>query len=179
MIIFLDLDGVLVDFVRGALVAHGEPADTPVTGWSFDREVAARRGITPEEFWAACDEAFWAGLDWTADGRALLAACETAAGPDRVFLLSTPCKTRGCLQGKQDWVDRHLPAYSRKVFFGAAKEAFAGPGKVLVDDYDKNVERFQAAGGWTVLVPRPWNQRRYFLPGSAASVVRLDLASLF
>jgi hypothetical protein len=160
MICFLDMDGVLVDFVAGVLKHYGLPPATVVDTWNFDLELCQKFALSRDAFWQAFGQDFWEGLDWTADGRHLLTCAEVCFGPENVFLLSSPCRTHGCLEGKNRWVARHLPDYQRRLFLGSAKHAFASASKVLVDDSDDNVARFRAAGGHAVLVPRPWNQRR-------------------
>lgn len=150
----LDLDGVLVDFVSGAQRLHGQPVGPHlITDWDFYEGW----GLTPESFWAPMGEEFWAGLDWTAEGRSILAVVEAAVGRENVCLLTSPCDTPGCVEGKVRWIRRYLPEYRRRFLVGPAKEYAAGPGRVLIDDSDANVIRFSAAGGNTVLVPRPWN----------------------
>ncbi len=153
--VFVDLDGVLCDFVRGALAAHGR-ADVPEASvaWGIESQL----GIEPAAFWGRLGFDFWAGLEPYPDGFALLRRAEELVGPERIGLLTSPCDTAGCVDGKRAWVVRHLPGYARRLFVGSAKELFAGPSKVLVDDHDANVDRFLAAGGFTFQPPRPWNR---------------------
>lgn len=156
---FLDLDGVLVDFVGGALAMHGKHIPPAEVRWDFPSQVGFD-GVNAAAFWAPLGRDFWAGLGWTADGRGILAAVEDAFGPERVCLLTSPCLTPGCAEGKLDWVRRELPGYARRVLVGPCKHLLAGPGKLLVDDHDANCEAFAKAGGASVLVPRPWNEYR-------------------
>lgn len=66
---------------------------------------------------------------------------------------------------------RHLPGYAKRLFIGSAKHLVAGPGKVLVDDHDTNVDAFAGAGGLTVQPPRPWNRfNGSCLPGGSFDV---------
>lgn len=154
MICFLDLDGVLVDFVGGAFALHGRSLPRRAVQWDFDKQL----GIPAADFWAPMGQAFWAGLDWTPEGRLLLGGIEGLFG-ENVVLLTSPCQTVGAVEGKVDWIRQYLPRYSRRFFVGPAKHTIAGPGKVLVDDHEGNVTPFVAHGGNAVLVPRPWNRR--------------------
>ena len=156
---FLDLDGVLVDFVGGALAMHGKHIPPAEVRWDFLTQIGFD-GVNDERFWAPMGRDFWAGLGWTADGRAILAAVEEAFGAEQVCLLTSPCLTPGCAEGKLDWVRRETPGYARRVLVGPCKHLLAGPRKLLVDDHDANCEAFNRAGGASVLVPRPWNTRR-------------------
>lgn len=156
MTCFLDMDGVLVDWVGGVKRLFGRE-DFPYADvrWDFDKQL----GIPPARFWGEQGYEFWRGLGWTPDGRRILDAAERVFG-ESVAILTSPCATPGCVQGKLDWVKAHAPHLARRVFVGAAKHLLAAPDKLLVDDHDANVERFRAAGGVAVLVPRPWNSAR-------------------
>jgi hypothetical protein len=165
--IFFDLDGVLADFVTGALAAHGR---TDVPAASVEWAIETQLGIEPETFWKPLGLEFWRDLPRHEDGFALLAHAEAKFGRDRIALLSSPCQTAGCLEGKREWVRRHLPDYERRLFLGSAKQMFAGPRTVLVDDHDTNTNRFVTAGGWSVPVPRPWNSHRARCDGAAFPV---------
>lgn len=148
----LDLDGVLVDFVGGAAKLHGfDPA--LAVRWDFMADV----GLTQNQFWSPLGEDFWANLPWMPDGMRILAIVEKAFGPENVCLLTSPCDTDGCMQGKLRWIRKHLPVYNRRYLMGSAKEFCASRDSLLIDDSDSNTTKFATAGGWGVLVPRPWN----------------------
>lgn len=155
---FLDLDGVLVDFVSGALALHGKTLDPAEVRWDFMAQIGFA-GVDAPRFWEPLGRAFWAGLGWTHEGRALLSEIERLFG-ENVAILTSPCETDGCIDGKRDWIKRHLPAYRRRLIVGSPKELLAAPGKILVDDHDGNEQAFAAKDGATILVPRPWNWRR-------------------
>lgn len=176
---FLDLDGVLVDFVAGSLAVHGKSLPPDDVRWDFPSQVGF--ADDPGAFWAPLGHDFWAGLGWTTEGRAALAAAEDVFGPGNIALMTSPCDTPGSVEGKVAWVRRELPGYSRRLFVGPAKHLAAGPGKVLVDDNDANVATFMACGGFGVVVPRPWNGRRAEAPGGRFDPARLrdDMAAAF
>lgn len=152
--LLLDLDGVLVNFVRGAHLAHGREPVARVE-WNFFEPW----GMTPVEFWAPMGFDFWLNLTWTDEGRELLRGLEGLIPSDRIALLTSPCDTRGGVEGKVEWVRRHMPDYRRRLLVGPPKYLMAGPGKVLVDDHEPNVDGFLGEGGRAVLVPRSWNRR--------------------
>lgn len=154
-VIFFDMDGVLADFVGGALAAHGR-TDIPHAEVTWGIE--AQLGIAPADFWSVCDFDFWANLAVLDDGRKLIARAEWIAGAANIALLTSPCDTKGCIDGKRAWIERHLPEYRRRAFFGSAKELFAGPTKVLIDDHDDNCSKFSRAGGYALQPARPWNR---------------------
>ena len=155
---FLDVDGVVCDFVKGALAFHGKTLEYATVRWDFYSQL----GLTEADFWTPLQEDFWAGLEATAEKTAIVQAVEEAFGPYNVFLLTSPCLTPGCATGKARWVEKHLPGYARRLLLTTRKEVFAGPGRTLIDDSPENVAKWKDAGGQTVLVPRPWNDLRAF-----------------
>lgn len=157
---FLDMDGVLVDFTGGAFKLHGRSIPVSEIQWDFCSQMGFD-GTDDTAFWAPMGFEFWRDLDWTTEGCDLLDKIELIfGGPENVCLLSSPCKTPGCIDGKLAWIAKNAPQYSRRNLIGKPKELVASPHKILVDDYDANVEKFAKAGGRTVLIPRSWNRRR-------------------
>lgn len=149
MRIFLDLDGVLVDFREGVSRAHG---------------VSIPEGlVSPESmcmskrlFEEPCHhESFWRELKWMPDGRAILALAEWTGD---VYFLTDPTFSDQSYLGKIQWVELNCPRYKKRTILCAQKELLAGNG-VLVDDFDENVNAFNLAGGAAILMPRPWNSR--------------------
>lgn len=157
-VVFCDLDGVLVDFASGIRKVHGEPFTAG--GELHDYDVEKLYDMSASQFWAPFDHDFWEELDWTDEGPALLAGIEEMVPRERIALMTSPCLTKGAVEGKVSWIKKNLPAYSRQFFVGPPKYLAAGPYKLLVDDHNLNVERFAAHGGQTLLVPRPWNKRK-------------------
>lgn len=172
LVCYLDLDGVLVDFARGALQYHNSDLEYSSLDWDFDKKL----GLTPEQFWEPLDYNFWANLEWTAEGKGILELVEAKFG-DKVAILTAPPKTPGAVQGKLDWISRELPRYRRRTMVGTNKQLFAASTKVLVDDRDENIESFEDAGGLGVLVPRPWNRAKGY-EGVLLENVRMKLDGL-
>lgn len=158
-VIFFDLDGVLADFVGGAFRHHGRSVPMAEVRWDFPQQIGFSGTWVPE-FWSSLGHDFWADLDPLEDGFRLLQKAEKAVGREAIGLLSSPCDTVGCAEGKREWVSKHLPEYRKRLFLGSTKELFASEAKVLIDDHDPNCDRFVAAGGRSLLVPRPWNEHR-------------------
>jgi hypothetical protein len=181
MKIFLDMDGVLVDFNRPALFLHGISYDIyPCSaGWDIIRACNILRpelNMTPGKFWGKFNQRFWATLPKTNLCDTLIRTVEGYVGAENVALL-TSGQWPEAAAGKTEWVRDNLPSYRERLIIGTAKEFLAGPDRLLIDDRDKNVEDFRAAGGSAILVPRPWNtkwQKR--LP---ASYVLEQLAIMF
>ncbi len=151
---YVDMDGVLTDFVAGALAAHDKTLPPDQVAWDFNEQI----GLTAEEFWRPLGYVFWAELGWTHEGKDLLASIERLFG-DNVIIVSTPSKGIGSADGKIAWLEQHLPRYARKYALCPPKYMLAHPNAILIDDSDANVQNFVARGK-ALLIPRPWNRRR-------------------
>jgi len=182
--IALDLDDVCNEFTLHALAAFGcdikpDEFSKYKPEWNFDILKAAREldfrdrpQITSEEFWETFDRDFWAGLPESAEFRELLGLTYDIVGLENTFILTAPicgpahetatadwCNiTAGCLAGKYNWIQDHLPPEMRNNFsMSPVKHLSAAPDALLIDDSDSNVNAFRAAGGQAVVMPRPWN----------------------
>lgn len=157
MRILLDMDGVLADFVGGICKAHALPnpyLDPANHGRYCIEEIW---GVTPAKFWAPTDEEFWTFLEPTPEADEIVRLCTSAVGKENITVFSSPCATRGCMEGKYEWLRRHFPQFYRQFLFGPQKYLCAQSGHWLIDDFDQNVQQFRSAGGWAWLFPRPWN----------------------
>lgn len=157
--VLLDLDGTIINFVGGALLAHGvtaNPYDDPRNHGVWD--VVGLIRMQPEKFWKKMGFDFWLSLDWLPDGKDILRMVEARYGAENIALCTSPCDTEGCMDGKRAWIRGHLPQYRKRFVFTQAKEVLAGQRTLLIDDCDANVDKFREAGGQTILVPRPWNR---------------------
>lgn len=154
---FLDLDGVLVDFIGGSCAMH--KVVSPWTHPKYMGKWGAEEmfGFTFKDFWLPMGEDFWANLKWTAEGKDILSLVEHIFGYENICILTTPCLTEGSVNGKIKWIEKHVPAYSKKFMIGYQKHFCATSNAILVDDNGQNVKAFRSHGGEAVLVPRPWN----------------------
>lgn len=156
--IFLDMDGVLTDFVSKVLQVHeAESAMNrwPAGEWSVHKVI----GISRKQFWDKLDEIgeeFWAGLDpypWMAKLLELLGKFAP------VTILSSPSQDPSCAAGKMRWLDKHLANGKpfRDFIITQQKHLLAGPKRVLIDDSDKNARRFNEHCGQAIVFPQQWN----------------------
>lgn len=163
MRVFLDIDGVMADFVGGAMWLHGKP-------WPFvgdhcgDKawDVVKAWGMEPAEFWSPMGREFWAGLKKTTEADAVMHLLKKLVGVENVCFLTSPCLTPGCMEGKRDWVYQHYPHVPIMIAAHSmtglpAKQFCANAHSMLIDDYTENVNKFARAGGGSFLFPRPWN----------------------
>jgi hypothetical protein len=173
--VFLDLDGVLVDFVKGACKLHGveNPYLNPVNHGKYNMETLIH--IDSKIFFDKMGHDFWANLEWLPDGREIIEAILKYVSPEQVTLLTSPIKTLGCTSGKMDWIEKNLPQWKRSFLIGPNKHKIAGPGKLLIDDYDINVDKW-SVNGPAIQVPRVMNRLHDM---HTLSYVKTKLAEFF
>lgn len=139
--IWLDLDGVFADFF---------PVAKRILGCEY-REMPAA------EAWAKLEQIprLYRDLPMIPGSRALYEALAPLG--DRVAILGALPKPTGFLAAaefdKRQWVACHLSATLRAKFIegGANKASLAGPGDILIDDTERNIRLWEAAGGIGIL----------------------------
>jgi len=158
MKILLDMDGVLVDFVKGLCTFHNKPYPfTPGVQGSWDLEPILK--MSSKDLWSPLGYDFWAGLDPYSYMEEYLNLLETKFGRENICLLTSPPKSVGAVEGKIAFIEKYLPNYTNRFLVGPAKEFCAAPNHLLIDDYIENIEKFRKAGGQTFLVPGAWNTK--------------------
>ena len=160
MRIFIDMDGVLVNFIDAAFKAHG--AATPDLRGLKAHSIQKFLDLNLPEFWAPFNTDFWANLEpypWVDE---LLDALSNAIGFSNLCLLSNPGNEFGA-KGKTIWIREQLPDfyYAGQFLLGPSKHFCASPTALLIDDHKTNVNKFTAALGGAVLFPQPWNTTLY------------------
>lgn len=153
----LDMDGVLVNFVEGAMKTHGKWIRRGQVKWDFHVQL----GIPDKKFWDPFGYDFWSNLEWHEEGHKLLDELTKLFGLENIVILTSPCATQGCADGKIAWIKKNIPQFKRRFLIGSVKHMCASPKHILIDDHDLNVEKFEQHGGHTELVPRSWNKREH------------------
>ena len=153
-IIFLDMDGVCCDFQAAAATACGFP-DLKVREW----DMAGQMQMTWEDMWRHIDalgEDFWADMPTYSHFSDMYRRLFSQGD---LYFLSSPSRSPWCLSGKKKWLAKNtsmgLP-FDRFIFT-SHKELLAAPGRILIDDYSVNCNKFRLAGGESILFPQPWN----------------------
>lgn len=140
--IYVDMDGVLVDFMAGAEKVLGHSFDMP---YNDKKEKIARKATI------ASHDNFWANLDPMKDAFVLWNYINRY---DPNILTAYPTWDNSAKEGKWDWVKKHL-TLDRKNFFPVRREekqnyavdSKTGLPNILIDDYQKNIDEFNKAGG--------------------------------
>lgn len=155
MKLFLDLDGVIVNLEEPLAKHFGlTQNDYDITKWNGIQEALGH--TSNKYFWSFCDYHFWINLPMYSHAIDLLSAL---AIYNPCLLTSPPAHIA---TAKQDWIQKNLPIYFRygRYLIGPAKEEVAGPGKVLIDDHDENIDKWRADDGYAIVFPQPWNRQR-------------------
>ena len=153
MKIFLDMDGVLIDFFTGVNEIFNIPKPPHKYNWFEDY------GVSREQLNNVCGMRFFNGLDWMPDGREIEEVVRRKFGSGNIYLITLPMPNSESWTGKVMWVNKHLSLYNKRLIITPTpKSLLAGPDTLLIDDKDENVEEFRAAGGQAILVPRLWNK---------------------
>lgn len=153
--IYLDVDGVLANWVQGVLDRFKPEAEA--CGLTHDKvntwDIHALLGITDDELWGRIqDEFFWANLavyDWAYEVHDL---CRQFAP---VTFLTSPGDCPAAASGKMKWLQARFPGH--ELIMTKHKHHVAGRGRLLVDDSEKNCTKWCDAGGTCVIFPQPWN----------------------
>jgi len=148
MNILVDCDGVLANFVKASLAAHGRretEADCRRYDYYLDWPISTTQFLSKVrgyDFWFGMEEYPWA--------RELLRRIGD-------YTISTkPSVDRECGVGKFDWL-RQRGVKIGDVMVGRKKWLMA-PGSLLIDDHEMNCVEFRAAGGKAIVFPQPWNE---------------------
>jgi len=178
--LFLDMDGVLCNFVDSAVKQLGV-TDYSIPNGLHNIEEWPGINISKSKFWKAIDaggEDFWSNLDkypWTDELLKISREYST-------FILTAPASNPVCFSGKIKWLYKHAPWLVRNVIITSHKYLLAGGNKdnILVDDNDSKISMFNGFGGTGILFPQQWNTN-YDVVGDRIGYVqdRLTHAAIF
>ena len=153
--IYCDMDGVLCDFDQGYEKLTGESTDEANAKgksyfWKLFRESVGEN-----------EKDFWANLPWQPGGEELWNYIKSSS-PN---ILSAPAvdfnlpqdqqlnpEFNQAIQGKKEWISKHLNGVNKEIFVPAPqKSTFATLKHILIDDMQKNIDAWRAAGGKAIL----------------------------
>jgi len=149
-ILYLDMDGVLVDFNGGfSKLSNG----MDLKQFAQDKGDAAAR-----DQYLQAGAKFWAGLDWIHGGKELWEASSRLF--ERVCILSSAGTTNEekaavVATGKRAWLKKHIPSLpSDRIFIVPGKhrkQEFAAKNTILVDDVAVTIKQWNQQGGYGIL----------------------------
>lgn len=165
-ILYVDLDGVLVDFIGGWMDHHSIENRKPVTKWNFGEDYGLDRkdfykSITslPISFWSNLNPTTWA-FELLRYLQQSLSQAMDSFGCDKIMFLSHSV-SEDCRIGKQLWVNKHFPQLGDSLITvsdSKLKAKFANENCTLIDDKFENCVDFAKSGGRSFLFARPWNR---------------------
>lgn len=149
-ILYLDLDGVLVDFDGGYRKLS--------QGRSIQETAAADGEDSAREKYLKAKADWWANLDWIHGGRELFNASDKMF--EHVCILSSagtgdPEKGKAVVEGKIRWLAKNIPSMDASrtfiVFGKHLKQERSAKNAILVDDVAITIEQWNARGGFGIL----------------------------
>jgi cytidylate kinase len=139
--VYCDMDGVLADFVDQWKEYHKQDPS------------AHKKKIGKKEFDVFLDGApleFWTDMKFMPDARGGKALWDKIKNYD-TEILSSPAESEASRKGKQTWLKSkgiNIPLNLKKSY---KKQEFAAPNHILIDDYKRNIDQWEAAGGIGIL----------------------------
>ena len=134
--LFVDMDGVLVDFNKGYYDLTGiDIGDNHYSSSQFFAPIT-KAGVK-----------YWEDLEWTPDGKELWSYLKNYTPK----LLSAPTRDHSSIVGKKLWVERELPGVDLILRSAGRKKEFANPNSILIDDRESNINDWNESGGIGIL----------------------------
>lgn len=165
--VFVDMDGVLADFVGGvAKLFRADPYELRRTWPAGDYDICRVLGIRKQDFWERITLAgsrFWENLEIESGAEKIVSLTTGIVGKRRVFIVTQPSLDSSSVLGKKRWMERHIGWNYNNYIFCSRKELLARPGTLLIDDNDLNCYKFRQAGGQACIWAQPWNSKHQFI----------------
>jgi len=136
--IYLDMDGVIVDFDKRFESLFGMPP----------REFENNFG--KDKFWEKVDAkgvGFWRGMDWMPGGQKLY----NRVAQHKHALLSSPSRSSTSKIGKHMWKRDNTPNTKLILAQSFNKKNYADKSNILIDDRADNIQQWKDAGGIGIL----------------------------
>ena len=169
MVVYVDMDEVLSDFILSACEAHEVDRElvdeNRINGeWCIVPAIARALKIpeqefTTEVFWKPIKEQgvdFWANMAETPWFDSIIKSLNTFNFEWHV--LSAPTEDVDCYTGKAIWLKERFGLKFDKFIFTPHKYVLANSGCVLIDDKEDNVKKFSQVGGKSILFPHLGNR---------------------
>lgn len=175
MRIFLDLDGTIVDFVKGVCPLFGVTHDEIMGKWPpGEYDMTKVLGITEDEFFGVINgagEDLWANLPMYDYGMDVYHFCKDIAP---TFILTRPTGHSSSLAGKLRLMQRQFGSDFKDYVLTWKKELCASPDSVLIDDHVVNCTKFADAGGSAIVWPA-YNNLRHGVADRCVDIFKEEL----
>jgi len=171
--IYCDMDGVLVDFVTGAVDRINQELDNLAGEGKHHKHLVVslkqkgRKYVEPGDIsqtsskriqvarkymykLLANNTKFWSELPWMEDGQRLW----SYIGQYNPYILTTPME-KGSESGKEAWIRKNLNPFPMKIYMSDEKYKHAigedGKPNILIDDFPQNTVPWVDRGGIAIL----------------------------
>ena len=190
--IYVDMDGVLCDFATPALMAQGLSREAAIkrlndwpTGLSLASVVTDQKTylsdpgvkeLADDLFWnriVSMRDEFWDQIESYPWLELLVSKLNRLSVP--WFICSSPGNNATIAKCKVQWLHRFFGESFDRFILTHYKHTLACPGSILIDDDDRQIERFNALGGRGYLFPTPWNSAGAFNPNFFTFIPGLDV----
>ena len=145
-LVFFDMDGVLAEFDTEVYRMYGieKPAEKR-DHFFIETDVEKR--------WEVCEQGieregieFWENLKPIYPMIDLFYECKQMEGI-RPVILSSPGEWTYSYKGKLNWIKKHMDFVGDDWIFTRQKGFIADKGRILIDDWDKNIKNWNNFGG--------------------------------
>lgn len=149
-VLYLDMDGVLVDFDKSY-----EKLTGGLNLRDYSKKVGDRKA---HDIFLDAGTKYWEDMDWIDGGQELLATAQRLFS--NVWILSSagtrsPELAATVIAGKREWLKRHIPSIPMSkvliVLGRHRKKEYAAKNAILVDDMPDTIESWNKAGGDGIL----------------------------
>jgi 5'(3')-deoxyribonucleotidase len=174
--IYLDMDGVCVDFMGATIDAHGFDSGTMLNKWQQEHPGSlfpeSLFGMPAETFFTherLGEAEFWrdlAAYPW------FESMFDALSRQGHVVFLTAPTDQPGCVAGKHQWLKDTFGSGFTDFIFTRHKDRLAHGNAILVDDLYRNIESFSHRDGHGVLFPQTWNDHHAHLEDASGFVVQ-------
>lgn len=174
--IYVDMDGVLKDFITASLLTHGRTDLASDKSFPPIYNYWSEMGLSGEEFWkpiAAGGAEWWATLKMYPWAEELM---QIVGEVDPNWRFCTRCAAGGSASGKIDWLgSKHKGRVA--YLTNGTKRDLAGPRRVLIDDSEENCREWMEDGGYPILFPASSNRLRKEFIADPMKKFRRDFAT--
>lgn len=139
--IYCDMDGVLVDFIKGIQ----DKIDPSMDG-DWDKWALIKKDTWKEI--KKLGESFWSELEWTRDGKKLWNYIKKY---NPTILTAKPRTVDVAIEGKKKWVKKNLGSYNTIITTGPEKQNYANKNSILIDDSERNIKQWKSKEGIGIL----------------------------
>ncbi|HLD89585.1 MAG TPA: hypothetical protein VI911_00955 [Patescibacteria group bacterium] len=143
---YVDLDGVLCNFLKGASIATGKQLTSHAV-WAANRN----------EYWEDIRKLgpnFWRNLEWLPEAEKLWTILKKFHTKILTAYPTVPQLQLDAIIGKADWIDVNLGSrfcWEAIICPVDSKQKYAGLNTILIDDNELTIKQWSAKGGIGIL----------------------------